>query len=202
VCPGADLVAQTKEPSARHTAGAVASDLVELGWFRGAYGLRGWVHVHPYTSDGDVLRAMRQWWLLRPKAASGAESAWGPVEVTAVRAQGAGLVAKWRGCDTREAAQAFKGWRVAVSRAAFPPLPEGQYYWVDVIGAVVVNRSGQQLGIVRGLRSNGVHDLLEVERTEAQEPASQPILIPLVAAYIDAVDVAARRIQVDWEAQW
>ena len=179
-----------------------ASDLVELGWLRGAYGLRGWAHVQPYTNGGEVLRATRQWWLRPPVAQTRAGTAWGSVEVTGVRAQGTGLVAKWQGCDVREAAQAFKGWRVAVPRAAFPPLPEGQYYWADLIGAVVVNRSGQQLGIVRGLRSNGAQDLLEVERTDAQETASDPILIPMVAAYVEAVNLAARRIRVDWEAHW
>jgi len=178
------------------------TDLVELGQLRGAYGLQGWTHVQPYTSDGEVLRAARQWWLLRPGAASRAGEALGPVEVTGVRTQGAGLVAKWRGCDAREAAQTFKGWRVAVSRRAFPPLPQGQYYWVDLIGALVVNRSGQQLGIVRALRSNGVQDLLEVMRTDTQETVTDPILIPMVAAYVEEVDLAAHRIRVDWEAQW
>ena len=178
------------------------SDLVELGWLRGAYGLRGWVNVQPYTIGGEVLRATHQWWVRPPVSQTRAGTAWGSVQVTSVRTQGTGLVAKWRGCDVREAAQAFRGWRVAVPRAAFPPLPEGQYYWVDLIGAVVVNRSGQQLGIVRGLRSNGAQDLLEVERTDAQDSTSNLILIPMVAAYVEAVELAARRIRVDWEAHW
>lgn len=197
-------MAAAKERGAQHHDPAIALDLVELGWLRGAYGLRGWTHVQPYTSDGEVLRATRKWWLLRPGAATHAQNAQGPVEVTGVRTQGAGLVAKWRGCDNREAAQAFKGWRVGVSRAAFPPLPEGQYYWADLIGAEVINRSGQWLGIVRGLRSNGAQDVLEVERTGARESASSPILIPMVAAYVEAVELAKTKklIRVDWEAQW
>lgn len=195
-------MAAGKERDAACQGPGVAQDLVELGWLRGAYGLRGWTHVQPYASEGEVLRATRQWWLLRPGAAARADSAWGPVEVTGVRTQGAGLVAKWRGCEAREAAQAFKGWRVAVPRTAFPPLPAGQYYWVDLIGAAVVNRSGQRLGVVRGLRSNGAQDLLEVERTDAQETASSPILIPMVAAYVETVEVAEKLIRVDWDAHW
>jgi len=120
------------------------------------------------------------------------------VQITAVRAQGAGLVAKWQGCEDPEAAQAMKGWRVAVSRGQFPRLPAGQFYWVDLIGAQVVNRSGLVLGTVQGLRNNGAHDLLEVERHGAPIPA----LIPMVAAYLDGIDLPERRIRVDWDAAW
>ncbi|SPE35209.1 Ribosome maturation factor RimM [Burkholderiales bacterium] len=177
-------------------------DLVELGFLRGAFGLHGWTHVQPHSGDAQVLQQARQWWLLRPGAAQPAGSSPLPREVTAVRAQGTGLVAKWRGCEDPESAQALKGWRVAVSRAQFPRLPDGQFYWVDLIGMLVVNRSGQQLGAVRGLRNNGAHDLLEVERAAAGEGAAGPVLIPMVAAYIDAVDIATQRILVDWDLQW
>lgn len=181
---------------------AAAGDLVELGLVRGAYGLRGWVHVQPYSGEAEVLRKARQWWLLRPQAQGAAPTPWAAVEVTGVRVHGAGLVAKWRGCEEPEAAQAFKGWRIAVARAEFPRLPDGQYYWVDLIGACVINRSGQQLGTVRGLRNNGAQDLLEVERADAGEAAANPILIPMVEAYVDAVDLVARQIRVDWDVQW
>lgn len=184
----------------------VPPDLVEMGFLRGAYGLQGWVHVQPHSGEAEVLRGSHQWWLLRPGAEAVCASAAGPLGVTGVRVQGAGLVAKWRGCDDPEAAQALKGWRIAVSRSDFPRLPPGQYYWVDLVGAVVVNREEVQLGVVRGLRSNGVHDLLEVEPTAdgaGGEPQGKALLlIPMVAAYIDSVDLGAGRIRVDWDAQW
>jgi 16S rRNA processing protein RimM len=118
--------------------------------------------------------------------------------VSGVRAQGAGLVVKWQGCEDPEAAQAFKGWRIAVPRSEFPRLPKGQFYWVDLIGAQVVNRSGLVLGTVQGLRNNGAHDLLEVECAGT----TSPTLIPMVAAYLDGIDLAEGRIRVDWDAAW
>ena len=177
------------------------ADLVEMGVLRGAYGLQGWSHVQPHSGEAQVLRGAKQWWLFGP--AGGAMSGPGAgqgraVAVTGVRAQGAGLVAKWRGCEDPESAQALKGWRIGVARADFPRLPEGEVYWVDLIGTQVVNRAGQVLGTVQGLRSNGAHDLLEVERTGA--PA--PTLIPLVPSYLDEIDLAQRRVRVDWEADW
>lgn len=172
-------------------------DLVEVGFLRGAYGLKGWVHVQPYSADGQVLRGARRWWLYGPGMELPQDERALAAAVTGVREHAAGLVAKWRGCDDPEAAQACKGWRIAVSRSDFPRLPEGEYYWVDLIGAQVVNRAGQAIGTVAGLRSNGVHDVLEVAREGAAAT-----LIPMVPAYVDGIDLGERRIRVDWEADW
>lgn len=171
------------------------ADLIELAVLRGPYGVRGWVHVQPHSGDGAVLRSTHRWWLLGPGAAR-------PLAVTGVRAQGGGLVAKWSGCEDPETGQALRGRGIGVSRADFPPLPDGEYYWVDLIGAQVVNRDGLCLGTVRGLRSNGAHDVLEVEPPGAAAGAAGVVLIPMVGGYVDSVDLAARRIGVDWGADW
>lgn len=180
-------------------------DLVVVGLLRGAYGLKGWSHVQALADDGAALMACRQWWNLGREALPGRkDDAARLLEVSAVRRQGDSLVAKWRGCDDPESAQALKGCRVAVSRARFPVLPEGEFYWVDLIGARVVNRAGVSLGTVSGLRSNGAHDVLEVLGGAAGDGkgAARTHLIPLVAAYVDSIDLAGYGIKVDWEEEW
>jgi len=192
----------TRSVAAPEALPEIPPDLVEMGVLRGAYGLQGWSHVQPHSGDAQVLRGARQWWLFGPRREGAAELdpavAVGPVQVTAVRSQGAGLVAKWQGCEVPEAAQRMKGWRIAVARSSFPRLPKGEYYWVDLVGLQVVNRGEVVLGTVQGLRSNGAHDLLEVARAGQPEPT----LIPMVAAYLDEIDLPQRRIRVDWEADW
>ena len=188
-------------------------DLVELGVLRGPYGVHGWAHVRPYSADAEALRSARRWWLAVPaqQTAGGLTEAGPearvPVSVTGVRRHGAELVAKWRGCDSPEAAQALCGARVFVARGDFPEPPEGQVYWVDLIGAQVFNREQERLGTVLGLQSNGVHDVLEVDPSAGApgEPSGSKVrtlLIPMVDAYVDRVDVAARRIDVDWQPDW
>lgn len=186
-------------------------DLVELGVLRGPYGVLGWAHVRPYSADAEVLRSARRWWLAMPpqRGAGGPADAEPrvPVAVTGVRRQGAELVAKWQGCDAPEAVQALRGARVFVARADFPEPPDGQVYWVDLIGAQVFNREGLRLGTVLQLQNNGVHDVLEVD--PSADPTGDPaekklrtLLIPMVDAYVDRVDVEARRIDVDWQPDW
>lgn len=155
---------------------------------RGAYGVKGWMHVQPHSAQADALRSSHHWWLLGEPARR--------FEVTAVRRHGAALVAKGRDCETPEQAEALRGLRVAVSRAEFPPAGEGEVYWVDLIGARVVNRSGVELGVVGEVRSNGAQELLEVRRDDAV------LLVPLVDRHVDAIDLAGREIRVDWEVDW
>jgi len=165
-------------------------DLVELGVLRGAYGVKGWVRVAPHDVEALVLRAARRWWLKQGDAISA-------LEVTGVRRHGSGVVAKLVGCDTPEAAEALRGALVAVGRGDFPPVADGEFYWVDLVGARVINRAGVELGTVTGLRNNGAQDMLEV----AGETGAQ-VLVPLVEAYVDEIDAKNGVIRVDWDVDW
>ena len=156
---------------------------------RGAYGAQGWVRIAPHSEEAEVLRATRRWWLRQHDAAV-------QVEVTGVRRHAAQVLAKWSGCDTPEAANALKGATVAVARSEFPPPPKGTYYWADLIGARVVNRAGEELGRVQALRNNGAQDLLEVIDGDVVR------LVPVIAAYVDRIDVAGRTVTVDWQRDW
>jgi 16S rRNA processing protein RimM len=169
-------------------AAAPPPDRVTQGAVRGAYGVRGWVRIALAGSE-SVLAAAPVWWLEQ-------HGAWRAVEPEAMRRHGALLLAKWPGCDTKEAADALKGAQVAVARSAFPPAGAGEFYWADLAGCRVVNRAGEPLGEVRGLRENAGGQWLEVDDGTALR------LIPLVEAYVDEVDPAARCVRVDWQRDW
>jgi 16S rRNA processing protein RimM len=170
-------------------------DLVALGAVRGAYGVKGWVRIAPYAADGAVLLQQRAWWLQRATSAE-------PLELSAVRRHGDQVVAKWHGCETPEDADALKSAEVAVARSAFPPLDENEYYLADLVGARVFNRTGEELGRVQGLRSNGAQQWLEVKPEQEVGRGGAAMLIPLVESYIDAIDVAGHEVRVDWQGDW
>lgn len=118
------------------------------------------------------------------------------VEVTRLRRHGAILVAKLQGCETPEQADQWRGLRIGVSRAEFPPAGEGEVYWVDLIGARVVNRRGVELGRVSDVISSGAQELLQVSQDD------RLLLVPMVERHIDEVDLGERVVRVDWEADW
>jgi 16S rRNA processing protein RimM len=172
---------------------AAPSDLVELGAVRGAYGVRGWARIAPHAADGGVLEAVPDWWIVRDGHRQ-------PVRVEACRRQGTAILAKWPGCESKEAADALKGAAVAVARGRFPPLPEGEHYLSDLLGSRVVNRAGESLGEVRGLRASEAAGV----RRQWLEVAdgAQARLIPLVEPYVDAVEPGEKLVRVDWQRDW
>jgi len=95
----------------------------------------------------------------------------------------------------------MKGARIFIARSSFPTAGDGEFYWIDLIGLAVANRQGEALGTVTGLLDTGAHSVLRIRRPDAPvdaTPEAAERLIPFVAAFIDAVDLAGQRITVDW----
>lgn len=181
---------------------AFPEDAIEVGRVLGAWGIKGWIRVQPFSSDPKALFSSRRWFI-RPPEAPGPKAAPLPplLRITHAKQQGDDVVASAQELPDRNAAEAMKGARVFISRASFPTAGDGEYYWVDLIGLDVVNREGVHLGSVSDLIDTGVHSVLRVRRPDAA--ATAPLdqserLIPFVAAYIDDVNLAERRITVDW----
>ncbi len=178
---------------AAQRAPAAPADLVELGAVRGSYGVRGWVRIAPYAADGAVLDAVPTWWLLHANERKA-------ITVEARRRQGKDILAKWPGCESKEAADSLRGAVIAVARSEFPRLAEGEHYLADLIGSQVVNREGHCLGSVAGLRANEVagspRQWLEVIDDQVVR------LIPMIERYVDAVDPERRLVRVDWQRDW
>ncbi|HZV93643.1 MAG TPA: ribosome maturation factor RimM, partial [Caldimonas sp.] len=129
------------------------------------------------------------------------------LEIRAARPHGEAIVAAARGIDDRDGVDVLRGARIFLPRADFPAAGPDEFYWADLVGMTVINRDGESLGEVIGLLDNGAQSLLRVEPraaaaagpdTGAARATSTERLIPFVAAFIDEVDLAGRRIVVDW----
>jgi len=180
-------------------------DAVEVGRIAGAWGVKGWVKVQPFSTDPQALLAARAWFLkpAEPAPAAGivkpaAAAALPPphLQITTARRHGEVVVASADGIADRAAAEALKGARIFVSRANFPKAGDGEYYWIDLIGLDVLNREGQWLGRVDSLIDNGPQTVLRLVDDRASEAVER--LVPFVDAYVDDVSLEQRRITVDW----
>ena len=181
-------------------------DAVEVGRIVDAWGIQGGLKVQPFSADPQALFSSRRWFLKPPETPVAKPGAAIPrlprlLKITQAREQGALVVARAQDVPDRNAAEALKGARVFISRQSFPTAKDGEYYWVDLIGLSVVNREGALLGTVADLLDTGAHCVLRVQRPDAAPGAKADEaerLIPFVDAYVDAVDLAGRRITVDW----
>lgn len=181
-------------------------DAVELGRVHDAWGVRGWVRVHGVPQGGAALAHARRWFLTPPvdgPLARTFDAFAQPVRVRVrhVRRHGDAWVASFEGVADRGTAERLRGAVVHVARADFPPTDDpDEFYWVDLIGLQVVNREGVTLGVVRDLISTGPHAVLCLEDAVTAPPRQR--LIPFVGAYVDRVDLEARRITVDWQPDY
>lgn len=155
-------------------------NLIEFGRVAGSYGVRGWMKV--VAEDPELLAAQPAWWL------DGTER-----KVEATRIHSGALLAKLEGIEAPEVARKFKGKPVRIPR---PDPGEGRYYWSDLTGLEVVNAQGIVLGVVKGMFSNGAHDVMELS-------GDRPRLLPWVqGVVVKKVDLPERRIEVEWGADW
>ncbi len=176
-------------------------DAVEVGRIVGAWGVKGWFKVQPFAADPQALFSSKRWFL-QPGAEARPPRPAAPalpplLKIAEAKEHGDGVVARCLDITGRDAAEALRGARIFIGRASFPTAGEGEFYWVDLIGLAVVNREEQPLGTVVGLLDTGAHSVLRVLPEGSQGEADER-LIPFVAQYIDDVDLAARRIRVDW----
>lgn len=191
------------------TPSSLPDDAIEVGRILDAWGVKGWVKILPHSADPESLLSAKTWLLQAPDAKfrPGFNLFSGTVSLSVEQAKihSDSVVAKFSGLDDRNAAEALRGVRIFLPRSSFPAASKDEYYWVDLIGLNVVNREGVALGCVRDLMATGPHSVLCVEYAESQEDGSSTTaerMIPFVAAYVDAVDIAGKCITVDWQPDY
>ncbi|MEM1263980.1 MAG: ribosome maturation factor RimM [Pseudomonadota bacterium] len=165
------------------------TDSVLCGAIMGVYGVRGWVRVRSDTAPTLAIASYRPWILVT-------DSERRSIEPLVVKEHGKGLVAQLAGVEDRDQASALVGFDIAVPRAALPDADDGEYYWHDLEGLAVVTTNDTTLGVVERLFETGAHDVMVV--TGDGDEVLIPFAMPDV---VRKVDIAGRRIVVDWEWQ-
>lgn len=120
----------------------------------GAHGVRGQIRLRSFTENPEAIFDYKP---LTDE--SGANK-------FAIKFQGEMkeyFVAALKGTATREAAEALRGTKLFVARSALPPPSENEYYEADLIGLIVKNSDGENLGTVQALHDYGAGAFLEIK---------------------------------------
>jgi len=179
---------------------ALPADAIEVGRIADAWGIKGWFKVLPHSASPEALFSSKRWYLQPSERGAKTFSGTVLLRVREAREHSDTIVASAHDVDDRAAAEALKGARIFVARSSFPTAGTDEYYWVDLIGLEVVNREGIGLGTVRELLSTGPQTVLVIEYFEQGKVMER--MIPFVSVYVDTVDLAAKRITVDWQADY
>ena len=95
-----------------------------------------------------------------------------------------------RGIPDRNAAELFRGKKIEGEREDAPPLEEGQYYIVDILGLSCETEEGEFLGTVTDI-STLSSDIYTIEK------AGKKILFPAVKGVVKKVDIQNKKLIVD-----
>jgi 16S rRNA processing protein RimM len=191
-------------PPAELPAGLEAAELppdaIEIGRIADAWGVKGWFKVIPHSASPEALFSSRRWFLQPSERGNPAFAGTALMRIREAKEHSGSVVAWAHEIDSRDAAETLKGARIFVPRSSFPTAGDDEYYWVDLIGLEVVNREGVALGRVTDLMATGPQTVLVLEYDAGDRKADR--MIPFVAAYVDDVDLAAKKITVDWQPDY
>jgi 16S rRNA processing protein RimM len=166
----------TSDGGGRPDEGAVAAweDMVLVGRISRSHGLRGDVLIQSETdfpetrfAEGATLYAQRGGVTVR-------------LEVERSRVHANRPLVAFRGLDSIEAVDTL-GRELRIPESALAPLPDGEYYWYQLVGAPVRTEAGEEVGRVLRVEPTGDSGVLVVARgdEEVQVPLT-PALCPVV----------------------
>jgi 16S rRNA processing protein RimM len=158
---------------------------VGLGRVSGAHGIRGAVKVRPdaeaTTTDPEVFIALGEVWI------GGVN--YQLLDAAPLKTQ---VILKMAGLETRNQAEALVGLEVLGDRRRFPPLPEGEYYWFQVMGLPVKNAAdGALLGYLEEIIPTPAHDVYVVRQGDRE------VLLPAVEDVIVDINLDEGIIKAD-----
>ena len=92
--------------------------------------------------------------------------------------------------DDVDLAKTFVGCKVVIPRNFLKELPEGEYYWRDIIGLNVYSEEGKLLGQIESVFPTGSNDVYVCKGGERE------ILLPAIAEVIKLIDVDQKVMKV------
>lgn len=146
--------------------------LITIGKAVKPWGLKGEMKIEPLT---DFPRRFEKLSRVHLVSQSGKELT---CEVKSVRYSGDVPFILFAGYDTPEKAKSLNGWYIKVPEEETEPLPEGTYYWFELMGMEVFSESGEKLGTIVDIFETGSNDIyvLKQGRKEIYIPATQEVI--------------------------
>lgn len=131
----------------------MTSNLLLIGRVGGAHGVRGELRISTFTADPLALTAYKHL-----KKADGS-----PALTILSRLAKGGIVARAKGVESKEAADALRGLQLHIDRADLPEPEEDEFYLADLIGLSAETPEGELLGKVKSVQDFGAGDILEID---------------------------------------
>lgn len=138
------------------------------------FGVRGELKVMVRTDFPERFDKGR---LVTLKSAKGTRLT---AKVEASSAHKGGIILKLQGIDDRNAAEDWRGAEFVIDKSEVAKLPEGSYYYYELVGLKVVTDDGRDLGEIVDILQSGANDVYET---------STGLLIPAIKQIVVKIDI-------------
>jgi 16S rRNA processing protein RimM len=174
---------------------AESSQETVIGRITAVFGIKGWLKVYSFTDPRDGVLNYRNWTLVQDGKRI-------PVKLEEGRRQGQGIVIRLKGVDDRDVAQRYCGADIQVSTEQLPELPRGDYYWYQLEGLAVFTIEDECLGTMHHMLETGANDVLVVQASPASIDQRERLIPYLPDEIVMQVDLANKRMVVDWDPEF
>jgi len=172
----------TREPTEGFGAARQQPSFLAVGRIVRPHGIRGALLVAPISEQLLGLNA-------------GAEIRLGadrtPMILLELRRHGSRWLLWLEGIDSRERAEDLRGQDIALPLADVPPLPEGTFYYWQIMGLRVVSDEGTALGTIVDVLETGANDVYVV-----RDEAGEELLLPAIESVILEVNLEEDELKV------
>ena len=153
---------------------------VVLGIITSAHGIRGEVKLKSFTEDPEAIAGYGP---LATKAG-------GILEIQSLKPSKNGFIARIKGVNDRNQAEALRGTELLVERDKLPEPDNDEFYYADLIGLNAETPDGESYGKVTAVHDFGAGDLLEIQLTGA----SRTEVIAFTTKTVPAIEIENGRI--------
>ncbi|MCP8616544.1 ribosome maturation factor RimM [Salirhabdus salicampi] len=113
------------------------------------------------------------------------------LEVSSYRTHKNFHMLRFKGYDSINDVERFKGGTLKVTEEQLTPLAEGEYYYYEIIGSTVVTDEGEELGVIKEVLAPGANDVWVVERKKGKD-----LLIPYIDDVVRTVDIHNKKVTI------
>lgn len=163
-------------------------DLIAIGMVRTSYGVKGDIKVSSYSGETEHFFALKEVFLRRGAVQK-------HFDVERVQELNGDILLKLRTLDSPEAAKMYATWDVVVPREFASPLEEGEFYYCDLFGSVLIH-NGSRMGVVKSVIDNGASALLEIECDADADGKRRTVLVPFLDQFIGQVDIKKKTVEL------
>jgi 16S rRNA processing protein RimM len=114
-----------------------------------------------------------------------------PVTIASSRHHNKGLIIRFEGFSSRNDVEHIRNQNLFVPVEDRHPLPEGEYYFHELIGLQVITDEGKTLGVITEMIETGANNVYVVHREYGQD-----ILLPAIDEVILEIDIANKIMRV------